>query len=41
MIALSILPAPLTLCTLWVDANRQLKRMKGEADELEKRALHS
>jgi hypothetical protein len=39
MVALSLLPAPLTLGSLWIDANRQLKPMKEEADNLEKRAL--
>jgi hypothetical protein len=39
MSALSLLPAPLTLAVLWIDANRQLKPMKYEADDLEKRSL--
>ena len=39
MFALSLLPAPSTLGALWVDANRQVKPMKDEADDLEKRAL--
>jgi hypothetical protein len=41
MFALSLLPAPLTLGALWIDANRQVKPMKDEADDLEKRALAS
>jgi hypothetical protein len=41
MTALSLLPAPLTLGVLWVDANRQVRPMKGEADDLEKRSLAS
>ncbi|UPT84277.1 hypothetical protein HAP41_0000028320 [Bradyrhizobium barranii subsp. apii] len=41
MFALSLLPAPSTLGALWVDANRQVKPMKDEADDLEKRALAS
>lgn len=41
MWALSLLPAPLTLAALWIDANRQVKPMKEEADDLEKRALAS
>jgi hypothetical protein len=39
MSALSLLPAPTTLALLWCDANRQVRPMKIEADELEKRAL--
>jgi hypothetical protein len=39
MFALSLLPAPLTLGALWIDANRQVKPMKDEADDLEKRLL--
>jgi hypothetical protein len=41
MLALSLLPAPSTLGALWIDANRQVKPMKDEADDLEKRALAS
>lgn len=39
--ALSLLPAPLTLGALWIDAGRQVKPMKDEADDIEKRALSS
>jgi hypothetical protein len=39
MFALSLLPAPVTLGVLWVDANHQVKPMKERADDLEKRAL--
>jgi Na+/proline symporter len=41
MFALALLPAPLTLGALWIDANRQVKPMKEDADDLEKRALAS
>jgi len=41
MFAFSLLPAPLTLGALWTDANEQVKPMKDEADDLEKRALAS
>ena len=41
MVALSLLPAPLTLGVLWFDANRQVKPMKDRADDLEARALAS
>jgi di/tricarboxylate transporter len=41
MFALSLLPAPVTLGVLWVDANRQVKPMRDKADDLEKRALAS
>ncbi|SRR5258708_183053 len=39
MFALSLLPAPVTLGALWVDASRQVRPMKDHADELENRAL--
>ena len=39
MFALSLLPAPVTLGALWVDASRQVRPMKDQADELENRAL--
>jgi hypothetical protein len=38
LVGLSLLPAPVSLCVLWFDADRQLKPMKQEADALEKRA---
>ena len=41
MVALSLLPAPITLGALWIDADRQVKPIKKEADDLEKRALAS
>ena len=37
IIALSLLPAPITLGALW--SRQHVKPMKAEADELEKRAL--
>jgi hypothetical protein len=36
---LSLFPAPISLGVLWFDAGRQVKPMKEEADNLEKRAL--
>ena len=39
--ALSLLPAPATLGALWIDANRQVRPMKSEADDLERRTLAS
>lgn len=39
MFALSLLPAPITLGVLWVDASRQVKPIKEQADDLERRAL--
>jgi hypothetical protein len=41
MTALSILPGPLTLGVLWIDANRKLKPMLREANSLEQRATRS
>jgi len=41
MFVFSLLPAPLTLGALWIDANRQVKPMKDEADSLEKKVLAS
>jgi hypothetical protein len=37
----SLCPALITLGALWLDANRQVKPMKTEADALEKKALAS
>lgn len=39
IVALSLLPAPITLCVLWYDAAKQVRPMKQEADALEERAL--
>jgi hypothetical protein len=39
MVAISILPAPVTLGALWFDAEQRMKPMKAEADSLERRAL--
>jgi hypothetical protein len=39
IVALSVLPAPLTLAALWRDATRELRSIKEQADELESRAL--
>jgi hypothetical protein len=39
--ALSILPAPITLTALWMDASRFVKQMKRRADSLESRALQA
>ena len=36
---ISVLPAPLTLTVLWIDASRQLRPLKNRADALEHRAL--
>jgi hypothetical protein len=41
MVALSILPAPVTLGVLWFDAHARAKPMKVEADKLERRASAS
>jgi hypothetical protein len=41
MSALSVLPGPLSLIVLWIDANRQVKPMRKTADELEMRATRS
>jgi hypothetical protein len=38
LVCLSLLPAPVSLCVLWFDANRQLKPLKQDADALEKMA---
>jgi hypothetical protein len=39
LVAISVLPAPITLGALWFDAGRLMRPMKAEADALEKRAL--
>jgi hypothetical protein len=39
IVALSVLPAPLTLTALWRDAAREILPIKKQADELESRAL--
>jgi hypothetical protein len=39
MTGLSLLPAPITLGVLWVEASYRVKPMKTEADALEERAL--
>ena len=39
--ALSVLPGPLSLGALWIDANRQVRPMRLAADELEARAIRS
>jgi hypothetical protein len=39
VVALSILPAPVTLAILWYDAARELRPIKSRADKLETRAL--
>lgn len=41
MVAISILPAPVTLGVLWWDANNRVEPMMKEADDLEKRTLGS
>lgn len=41
IIAISLLPGPLSLCVLSVDANRQVQPMRKIADELEERATKS
>lgn len=41
IVAFSVLPAPITLGSLWWDANRQVKPMKERANELEKLSLES
>lgn len=38
IVALSLLPAPVSLGVLWFDADRQIKPLKREADALEARA---
>ena len=40
-VALSVLPAAITLCVLWLDAGHEVKQMKATADDLESRALKS
>lgn len=39
IVAVSLLPAPLTLAALWFDASRRVNPMKEEAEALERRAL--
>jgi hypothetical protein len=39
MCALSLLPAPSSLFMLWMDANQQVKPMKMDAEDLERRCL--
>jgi hypothetical protein len=41
MSALSVLPGPISLAVLWIDANRQMKPMRQTADDLETRATRS
>jgi hypothetical protein len=41
MPVLSVLPGPISLAVLWIDANRQVKPMRATADELEERATRS
>ena len=41
MIALSILPGPISLAVLWFDASFHVKPLRQEADNLEKRAMQS
>ena len=41
MAVLSILPGPITLAVLWFDATWQIKPLRQEADDLEKRATQS
>jgi hypothetical protein len=41
MAALSVVPAPVSLCVLWFDAAQRVKPLTTKADELEKRALAS
>jgi hypothetical protein len=38
MVALSIVPGPITLAVLWIDANSQVKPIRTAADDLETRA---
>jgi hypothetical protein len=38
---LSVLPGPISLAVLWIDANRQVKPMRATADELEEQATRS
>ncbi len=39
IVALAVLPAPVTLGALWRDAAREIRPIKAQADELERRAL--
>ncbi|WP_028466010.1 hypothetical protein [Nisaea denitrificans] len=39
VIALGVLPAPLSLLVLWTEANRKLKPILNEADDLERRII--
>jgi hypothetical protein len=39
IVALSVLPAPLTLGALWVDAAREIRPIVAQANDLERRAL--
>jgi hypothetical protein len=39
IVALSVLPALVTLGSLWIDASQVVKPMRARADELEKKAL--
>jgi uncharacterized membrane protein YphA (DoxX/SURF4 family) len=39
IVALSVLPAPLTLGALWLDAAREIRPIMAQADDLERRAL--
>jgi hypothetical protein len=41
MPVLSVLPGPISLAVLWIDANRQVKSMRARPDELEERATRS
>jgi hypothetical protein len=41
MVGLSILPGPISLAALWFDASSQVKPLRQEADDLEKRATQS
>jgi hypothetical protein len=39
LVVVSVIPAPVTLAALWIDASRQLRPLKARADALERRAL--
>lgn len=39
VVALSVLPAPLTLATLWIDANTEVRPIKERADKIESRVF--
>jgi hypothetical protein len=41
MVALSILPGPISLAALWFDASSQVRPLRQEAEKLEKRATQS